>query len=734
MYMRILIDDGMQVEVKTGIGNYTQYLYNNLKKNKKIQKVDLLKTRNISKCKFFGRLRYLYYINSKKYRNLTSKYSIIHYTNYAIPFFRNKNTKYVVTVHDLAAVLYSNTLPFLYRIYSKFILRYTIKHSDLIFTVSNSVKEELKRYFPKEVHKVVVGYPGLYETEEISNNKCSNIYHNDILNQLEKKKFFLYVGTIEMRKNISLILNAFLNVKKKYKEASEYKLVLAGRPGYGYDEFVEIVNNSSYADDVIFSGYVNNSDCNKLYKDSAAYIFATIYEGFGSTQLECMKHHTPLILSDIPTNLEVSGEYGLFFNVNNQGSLEQQIKKIIMGKYDEKKHNKIADKISKKFTWNNVIDDYIAGYHKVSKIKICHVIGDFINGGVESVIYNYFSHLDLNKFDVHIIGHGITVYDCYKKFVDLGFTIHNITPKRINLLKNLREMNSIIKKYNYDILHSHLTEWACIPMILGFLNNISVRINHSHMAEKPKGIKNKIYYGIRLWLGKIFATDYFACGRDAGIYLFGKKALNNGKVTVLNNAVDVSKFSYNEKIRYDVKKQNKINNNEIIIGHVGRFFEQKNHKFLIKIFKELSLTNDDVRLYLFGDGELLDSIKSYVNELDLSNKVVFMGVRQDIDKWYQVMDAFVLPSLYEGLPVVGIEAQMSGLPCFFSDTITKEILVNKNSKFISLETSASEWAKQINKKLSNFSRNSELEYSDKYNILKQAEVLEKFYVLRVKKR
>ena len=182
--MRILIDDGMQVEIKTGIGNYTRYLYQNLKKNKEVKKVDLLTNSNTSKSKFWGRIKYLFYINSRKYRKLTSKYSIIHYTNYAIPFIRNKNSKYVVTIHDLAAILYADTLPFLYRIYSKFILKYSIKHADLIFTVSNSVKSELETYFPKEIHKVVVGYPGLYDGEVKLGNK-NDLYENAILNQLK---------------------------------------------------------------------------------------------------------------------------------------------------------------------------------------------------------------------------------------------------------------------------------------------------------------------------------------------------------------------------------------------------------------------------------------------------------------------------------------------------------------------------------------------------------------------
>ena len=129
------------------------------------------------------------------------------------------------------------------------------------------------------------------------------------------------------------------------------------------------------------------------------------------------------------------------------------------------------------------------------KIKICHVIGSFVNGGVEAVILNYFSHMDLNEYEVHIIGHGILVQECADKFANMGFIIHNVTPKSVSVLKNLKEIEEIFKKYKFDIVHSHLTEWACVPMFLAWKCGIKIRINHSHMAEKPEGLKIKYIMG-----------------------------------------------------------------------------------------------------------------------------------------------------------------------------------------------------------------------------------------------
>lgn len=364
----------------------------------------------------------------------------------------------------------------------------------------------------------------------------------------------------------------------------------------------------------------------------------------------------------------------------------------------------------------------------MNKIKVCHVIGNFVNGGVESVIYNYFSNIDLNKYEIHIIGHGIRVQECADRFINMGFIIHNITPKSVSFSKNLKEMESIFREYHFDIVHSHLTEWACVPMFLAWKCGVNVRVNHSHMAERPQGLKNKIYYGVRLYLGKLFATDYFACGRDAGIYLFGQRAVNTGKVTILPNAVDYDKFRFNRKRRQEIRKKEGIDDDTIVIGHVGRYFEQKNHSFLIKIFYEFHKLRPKSELVLIGDGELMESIKQQVKEMKLIDVVRFLGNRSDVADWYQVMDVFVLPSLYEGLPVVGVESQAAGLPCIFSKGITPEIQISPKASFIALEAGAKKWADKINEVvLFNNERDNVILDRDRYDIKKNATTLDRFY-------
>ena len=202
----------------------------------------------------------------------------------------------------------------------------------------------------------------------------------------------------------------------------------------------------------------------------------------------------------------------------------------------------------------------------------------------------------------------------------------------------------------------------------------------------------------------MFATDYMCCSELAGRWLFGNKEYDKGNVYLLNNAIDLDKFKYDEKIRSEKRKKLNISDDTLVIGHVGRFVEQKNHRFLIDIFNEIHKQNSNSILLLAGQGPLMEEIKSKVESLGLEKFVIFLGQRNDIDELYQAFDVFCLPSLYEGLPVVGVEAQATGLLCIFSDDMTKETKVLDTTEFLSLKQSAEEWANDIVKKQSKYKR------------------------------
>lgn len=363
---------------------------------------------------------------------------------------------------------------------------------------------------------------------------------------------------------------------------------------------------------------------------------------------------------------------------------------------------------------------------KMRKIRICHVIGDFVNGGAEAVLYNYFSHMELERFEVHIIGHGVKVQACADRFAALGFTIHNIPPKRVSFIKSCRAMDAIFKAYQFDIVHSHLTEWACVPLLLAWKDGVKVRINHSHMAENPTGLR-KLYYGVRIGLGRLAATDDFACGYAAGQYLFGKRRMAQGRVTVLPNAIEVKRFRYDEAARCRLRAALGIAPDTVVLGHVGRFFTQKNHPFLIDIFAAYQQRNPNSRLLLLGDGENRAMIQARVQEMGLSDQVFFAGNRDNIAEWYQAMDVFLLPSFFEGFPVSGVEAQAAGVPCLFADTVTSEVRLSPYVQFLPLSASADAWADAICKALDGHDR-AAVSLPDRYDIVQTAAGLQRFYL------
>lgn len=363
--MKVLIDDGMQIKVGTGIGTYSINLLNSLRKALGQENVAVSDFNIIKKSRKTSRLLYLLHINSKKYIKKCEEFDIVHFTNYAIPFRRSKKVKYVVTIQDMTAFFYPETLGLLYRLYNKFFIHYSTQNSDLVTTISKSVKSEIDNVFSHYKRKVVVLPVGInikYISDTLDNA-------SELSYLLEKKKFFLFVGTIEKRKNLSILIDAFIKLKEKHN-AESYKLILAGRPGIGYDEYKKLIDDSFCYKDIITTGYISDDERDWLYKNAAAYIFPSQYEGFGIPQLECMAHHLPLICSNIPTNREISNDYGLFFDLNDTDSLVKQMKRIVDGEYDYEGRSKIADIIVERFKWDNVVHEFIKAYEDILKKQI----------------------------------------------------------------------------------------------------------------------------------------------------------------------------------------------------------------------------------------------------------------------------------------------------------------------------------------------------------------------------
>lgn len=353
--LRILIDDGNQIKLGTGIGKMSLYLYNAMLQNG--YDVFLVPQNVISSGRLKDRITYLKKINSVQYANFLEQYDVVIYTNYAMPYKKNKSTIYVTIIPDMVSYLYPKTLPLMYRFYNRLMIKNTVNRADLVFTISKSVEKEILVRFPKVLKKIRTTWLGLYDGIQPMEEYLE--YKNPKLKGIDDSKYFLFISTVEKRKNVGLVLNAFIKLKDICRDAQAYKLVIVGRPGYGYDEFVKIATESGLADDIIFAGYTSDEDCNRLYNHAKAFIFPTIYEGFGFAQIECMKCHLPIILSDIPTNREISREYGEFFQLADPDTLVKKMILLATNQYNKKEKDILADKYIQDFNWNKIADQYM---------------------------------------------------------------------------------------------------------------------------------------------------------------------------------------------------------------------------------------------------------------------------------------------------------------------------------------------------------------------------------------
>ena len=317
-------------------------------------------------------------------------------------------------------------------------------------------------------------------------------------------------------------------------------------------------------------------------------------------------------------------------------------------------------------------------------IIVAQVMGKWLGNGVETVIMNYYRHLDHSKVQFDFICDEDSTRIPYDEIKKLGGRVF-LVPKYQNLPKYLKTLEKLFKESQYCIVHSNLSTLSVFPLSVAKKVGVPIRIAHSHSTSNPKEWKRNLIKNILRPFSKRYATDYFACSEVAGRYLFGNKAFDRGEVKIIHNAIDIDKFKFDEVARKKLRKEFGIKDSTIVIGHVGRFVQQKNHTFLVDVFKEYHKKNPDSKLLLVGSGPLEDKIKKKVEKLGLKDSVLFLGQRDDINKLYSAMDVFCLPSLYEGLPVVGVEAQAAGLPCVFSDKITNDTVITKDTTLSKLE-------------------------------------------------
>lgn len=282
------------------------------------------------------------------------------------------------------------------------------------------------------------------------------------------------------------------------------------------------------------------------------------------------------------------------------------------------------------------------------KIIIAHIMGKWNGGGVESVVMNYYRNIDRNKIQFHFLCDEDSTDIPYEEIEKLGGKVIVIPPYQ-KLFKYQKELYRIFKENNYKIVHSHINALSVFPLRIAKKAGVPIRIAHSHSTSNKKEWKKNILKMILRPLSKLYANNYFACTEYAGKWLFGKKVVERKELNVINNAIDLKKFEFNENTRKALREELGIKDDTLIIGHVGRFMKQKNHEFLVEVFNEVYKKNQNTLLILIGQGPLLSEIKQKAINLNIEDKIKFIGQVTDIEKYYNIMDIFLFPSIYEGL-------------------------------------------------------------------------------------
>lgn len=353
-------------------------------------------------------------------------------------------------------------------------------------------------------------------------------------------------------------------------------------------------------------------------------------------------------------------------------------------------------------------------------IRVAQVMGYMNGGGVEQVVMNYYRHIDRTKVQFDLIvceGSGMVPRD---EVESLGGRVFMV-PSYGRLSRYMWELERLFREEQWPIVHSHINALSVFPLRAAKRAGVPVRIAHSHSTsgkgEPLRGIMKSVLRNF----SNVYPTHRFACGDLAGKWLFG----NDAEFEIVRNAIDLDRFAFDRTVRSRVREELHIPNGTFVIGNVGRFMSQKNHTFLIEAFQVFHGKHPDSLLLLIGEGELRSIIEITARDAGIGNSVRFLGQRSDVADLYQAFDVFALPSLYEGLCVVGVEAQRSGLPCVFSDAITKEISLTEKVRFLPIDDPRV-WANALMP--SGASREVDTRSFEEYDIVTAAKKLEGRYI------
>lgn len=361
-------------------------------------------------------------------------------------------------------------------------------------------------------------------------------------------------------------------------------------------------------------------------------------------------------------------------------------------------------------------------------IRVLQIAG-LNRGGLETFIMNVYRKIDRSKIQFDFLTH-IPNGDYAKEIIALGGNIYYIPPRNKGFRSYYKALDIFFAEnaYKYQAVHMHVSSLSLASALYYPKKyGIKTRILHSHNSSISANHIHYLFHWVTKPFVKDLATHYFGCSDKALDWLYNYTGIRN-KAVMINNGIDVNIFKYDQEHRRDIRKELNLDGFNVL-GHVGRFSKVKNHQFLLSIFKAYLRIHPKSKLLLVGEGELLDSIKAKALKLEIIDNICFMGIRSDIPDLLQAMDIFIMPSLFEGLPVSLIEAQAAGLPILATDVISHDTAITSNFHCKSLTQPAEEWAKDINYILSDFTRKDTTDEVKKhgFDINETVKFLEKIY-------
>ena len=588
---------------------------------------------------------------------------------------------------------------------NKFLLK-KVKKITKIFVETNGMKTKLNSL-------------GLDNVQIMLNFKELSPIKEDEITKIDYTKINVCTfSRVIKEKGIENAINVVNKINEKYGK-NIYHLDIYGQIGKDYKEDFEKIIDSINNENICYKGEIESSKSVETIKKYDLLLFPTYYEGEGlaGTIIDAFFAGVPIIASDWKYNKEIINNEvtGLIFKAKDDNDFEKVLNDIYLQKYDINKMKIECIKESEKYLPQIAIKP-VMEYIDAPQRLLC-IVSSMNRGGAETFLMKVYRALDKSKYQMDFCVNTEGAYD--EEIREMGGKIFFVPPKSKNLLKTFFAIKRIVKENKYkSVLRTSQQSLATLDLLSAKMGGAKKLIYRSSNAGLTGGKISKLINKTFSFLPKIIPNVKIAPSKLAAKFVFG----NSKNVYILHNALNYNDFEFSEEIRNKIRKELKIGN-KTLYGHVGRFNVQKNHMFLLEIFQEIVKKDKDSVLVLIGEGELENDILTKIKELKLEKKVLVLGAKKNVNEYLMAFDKIIFPSFFEGMPNVIIEAQASGLPCFISNTITKEANITGLLTYIDLNKTSFEWADIIIK--SKAKRKDTRKYFIKNNYMIE-QIVEKF--------